>query len=301
MERIIVIVGFLGAGKTTLLKKLASQYFEAKWKPQVILNDYENANLDAQQLLDFLDLSQVKAISGSCICCSGISELRDEVNAIPQREYGVVLIEANGTTDACTLMEFLGVGLKSHFLPPIQISIVDVRNWQKRNFNNELEANQVQVSSLVILNHTRNISNERIKTVEAQILKLNPTAILLKWVDVNLETINKLYPSSHQGKKIDHQKTHWSSCSVDLPERFSSKRLQYVIDSLPASIIRVKGCTKLDKDSYYSLFERIPSGETYVRVYTGDLITGPKLLVIGPGSDPETLSQLIKSSCDYDH
>ena len=48
MEAIIVLVGFLGAGKTTLLRKLLEQLLEDKWDTKVILNDYENATLDAQ-------------------------------------------------------------------------------------------------------------------------------------------------------------------------------------------------------------------------------------------------------------
>ena len=74
MEAIIVIVGFLGAGKTTLLKRLTKEYFEKSWNPFIILNDYQNANMDSQQFLEFLGPDQVNALSGSCICCSGINE-----------------------------------------------------------------------------------------------------------------------------------------------------------------------------------------------------------------------------------
>ena len=154
MEQIIVIVGFLGAGKTTLLKKLTHEYLQNKWNPFIILNDYQNANMDSQQFLDFLEPSQVNALNGSCICCSGVTELRTQVNSIPERKNAVTLIEANGTTDACELMGFLGVGLKEQFLPPVQISVVDVKNWQKRGHNNQLESNQIQVSSLIVLSHT---------------------------------------------------------------------------------------------------------------------------------------------------
>ena len=49
MEAIIAVVGFLGAGKTTLLRHLITRYIDADWCPFVILNDYENAKLDAQQ------------------------------------------------------------------------------------------------------------------------------------------------------------------------------------------------------------------------------------------------------------
>ena len=163
MEPLIVIVGFLGAGKTTLLKKLLKEFMDNSWNPCVILNDYENAFMDSQQLLEFLSPDQVNALSGSCICCSGVTELRSQVNSIKKRERGVTLIEANGTSDACSLMGFLGVGLNEHFAPPVQISVVDAKNWQNRGFDNELEANQIQVSSLVILNHHENLRSRTIR------------------------------------------------------------------------------------------------------------------------------------------
>ena len=47
MEAIITVVGFLGAGKTTLLKHLIERFSDNGWNPFVILNDYENANMDA--------------------------------------------------------------------------------------------------------------------------------------------------------------------------------------------------------------------------------------------------------------
>lgn len=162
MEAIITVVGFLGAGKTTLLKHLMESYLEKDWNPFIILNDYENANLDIQQFVKQMNPKWVKPLNGSCICCSGIDELRNFVNRIPERTNGVTLIEANGTSDACSLMSFLGVGINERFAPPIQISVVDVKNWQKRGEHNELESNQIQVSSLIVLTHTEEASKERI-------------------------------------------------------------------------------------------------------------------------------------------
>ena len=296
MEPVIVIVGFLGAGKTTLLKKLIKGFLDDKWSPYIVLNDYQNALLDSQQLLEFLDPSQVNALHGSCICCSGVNELRSQVNSIPKRENGVTLIEANGTSDACALMGFLGVGLNDQFLPPIQVSVVDVKNWQDRGYNNELEANQVQVSSLIILNHTDGVEDHRIERVKGDISYLNPTAKIVLWDELNLKELIGLKPSDNTPNKMDHKKAHWSSCSVDLPDPISSESLKYVLEKIPDSILRVKGCTKLDDNDYYSYFERIPSGDVTVRPYHGDLITGPKLLVIGPGSDPEYLDKMVTES-----
>lgn len=298
MEQVLVIVGFLGAGKTTLLRKLTGEYLKNKYSPYIILNDYQNANLDSQQFLEYLEPSQVNALNGSCICCSGVTELRSQVNSIPKRDKAVTLIEANGTTDACELMGFLGVGLNEQFLPPVQISVVDVKNWQKRAHNNELEANQVQVSSLIVLNHLDSVDEERIERVKGDISYLNPTATIIPWDELDVNSLTSLSPSANTPKKMDHHKSHWSSCSVDLPNPLSSESLKFIIENIPESILRVKGCTRLDGDQHYSYFERVPSGDVSIRTYYGDLITGPKLLVVGPGSDPEFLESKVQQSLE---
>jgi G3E family GTPase len=292
-EPIIVIVGFLGAGKTTFLKKLVKDYLASDFSPYIILNDYENAKLDSQQLVELLDPNLIYPLNGSCICCSGVNELRQSVNEIPTRKNGITIIEANGTSDACKLMGFLGVGVREDFAPPVQVSIVDARNWQQRGEHNELEANQIQVSSLIILNFTDQVDKARLQTVREQIQELNPTAIIKEWNDLDALVLPQLQPSNNQAKAIDHLKSHWSSCSVDLPDPISTEKLNDVINRLPKSIIRVKGCTRLDNDEHYSYVERTPMGETAIRPFNGDLMTGPKLLVIGPGSNPDMLKKLL--------
>ena len=296
MEAIITIVGFLGAGKTTLLKYLIENYVEKGWNPYVILNDYENANMDAQHFREQLHINSIKPLSGSCICCSGIVELRDTVNRIPKRENGIVLIEANGTSDACTLMEFLGVGIKDRFLPPVQISVVDVNNWQKRGEYNELEANQIQVSSLLVLTHIEKTSIERKNMVIKDLKRLNPTIKIINIEDLNVLLLPEIVPSKNTAQKIEHQKAHWSSCSVDLPDLPSEEIILKICSLLPKSILRVKGCAKVGKQEKYTYFERKPDGEVKIRPFNGIPITGSKLLTIGPGSNPILLQNIVKST-----
>lgn len=293
MEAIVVIVGFLGAGKTTLLKRIVNTYLEMNWNPFVILNDYENADLDAQGFLDCLNPSQINALSGSCICCSGINELREQVNRVPPRDNGITLIEANGTTDAVGLMGFLGVGMQDHFMPPVQVAVVDVRHWQKRGYDNELEANQVQVSSVVVLNYADQAEIERLVQVEQDIRSLNKVAAIKKWNQLDIAALSKLDSNDETTTKMDHKKAHWSSCSVDFPDPINLQSLESIVSKVPKEILRVKGCTRIDKNEHYSHFERTPSGEVFIRSFNGTPITGPKLLTIGPGSDPEMLKALI--------
>jgi G3E family GTPase len=297
MEAIITVVGFLGSGKTTLLRHLINNYASKGYSPFVVLNDYENANLDAQQFLDQLDSNQVRALSGSCICCSGINELREFINRIPQRTKGITLIEANGTSDACSLMSFLGVGLNERFLPPIQISVVDVKNWQTRDENNDLEVNQIQVSSLIVLTHIENVSEERKNFVIKELNKFNPTAEILIMNEIDVTLLPKLLPSKNKFQKFDHLKAHWSSCSIDLPKLPNTSYIYDICNALPASIMRVKGCTQIGDKKEFIYFERTPNGKISIRPFNGVPITGSKILTIGPGSEPSLLEKVIKIVC----
>ena len=295
MEAIITVVGFLGSGKTTLLRHLINNYANKGYSPFVVLNDYENANLDAQQFLDQLDSKQVRALSGSCICCSGINELREFINRIPQRTKGITLIEANGTSDACSLMSFLGVGLNERFLPPIQISVVDVKNWQTRDENNDLEVNQIQVSSLIVLTHIENVSEERKNFVIKELNKFNPTAEILMMNEIDVTLLPKLLPSKNKFQKFDHLKAHWSSCSIDLPNLPHTSYIYDICNALPKTIVRIKGCTQIGDKKEFVYFERTPNGKVSIRPFNGVPITGSKLLTIGPGSKPSLLEKAIKN------
>lgn len=298
MEAIITIVGFLGAGKTTLLNHLVKSYSSLKWSPYVILNDYENASIDVGQLSDKLDPACIKALSGSCICCSGILELREYVNQIPPRVNGITLIEANGTSDSVQLMGFLGVGLEERFLPPVQVCVVDAKNWQNRQNNNELEANQVQVSSLLILTHIDKCDDYRVEIVRNELKALNPTASIITMDELDISRLPQLSPSSNKSTPLDHHKAHWASSSCDLPNILDPHTIADICDSIPDSILRVKGVTTIEGESHYTYFERVPDGEVTVKVYNGTPTTGQKLLIIGPGSSPELLEKVVTEAMD---
>lgn len=293
-ESLIGIVGFLGAGKTTLLKHLVRQCLDQDWDPYVILNDMENATLDAQQLVDDSMPAWIKPLAGSCICCSGIHELREFVNRIPERPKGITLIEANGTSDAVSLMGFLGVGVEERFHAPVQVTVVDVRHWQQRGEHNELEANQVQVASMIGLTHEEDVSEIRREEVLASLHEWYPSAQVLPASEINVQMLTDLTPSSNTSTAFDHHKAHIASCSADLPSLRDEASIHRLCAGIPASILRVKGCMQLEGEQGYTYFERGPDGEVFVRPLNGEPMTGPKLLIVGPGSNPALLEKVIR-------
>lgn len=292
-EAIITVVGFLGAGKTTLLRRLIGRYLKQGWSPFVILNDYENADMDAMQMVEQLSPKWIRPLSGSCICCSGIHELRGFVNSIPAREHGITFIEANGTSDACSLMGFLGVGIDDRFLPPVQVSVVDVKNWQQRGEHNELEANQVQVSSLLVLTHLDSVTEQRKAAVIEELKALNPVAEITEMDEMDETLLPQLSPSQNKAQPLEHLKAHWSSTSVDLPTLPDEASIRAICQALPVSLLRVKGCTQLGNDSHYTYFERTPDGTVSIKPFYGVPTTGAKLLTVGPGSEPDVLNKAI--------
>ena len=191
-------------------------------------------------------------------------------------------------------MTFLGVGLHKRFLPPIQISMVDVKNWQQRGEHNALEANQIQVSSVLILTHLKNVHSNRKAQVIRELKKLNPSAKVLNMNRLGALLLPELVPSKNRAQKFEHQKAHWASCSVDLPDIPNTASIHAICAALPKSILRVKGCTRIQGDLNFTYFERTPSGEVHIRPFNGIPITGSKLLSIGPGSTPALLENAIK-------
>ncbi len=125
---LVIIVGFLGAGKTTLLQRIIPILGKAGIRPRVILNDYEDATVDAARLstLDAL----VAPISGDCICCGSRDELFTTLVNMDVGPRSLVLIEANGTSDATELHDMLVLDQRlTSFTLPIQLTVVDVKRW----------------------------------------------------------------------------------------------------------------------------------------------------------------------------
>ena len=295
-ESVITLVGFLGAGKTTLLKYLEHAISANGGSPYIILNDYENAQLDAQQFADQIKNDRIKSLSGSCVCCTGLHVLREYVNDIPERKGGVTLIEANGTTDAVSLAGFLGTGLKDRFLPPVQFSVVDVVNWQRRGEHNELEANQIQLSSLIVLTHLEIASADRIAEVKASVRSINSKAKLVRIEEIDISTLAAFRPVDNTVEQIDHLKTHWASCSVSLPVFPNRNCIDMLCSKIPASILRVKACVQVQGEEGFTYFERTPDGKLTIRPLYGVPPMGPTLLTVGLGSDAVFLNGIIEET-----
>ena len=302
----LLITGFLGAGKTTLLRRLVPALIANGLTPRVILNDYENAAIDASTLA--LPDGLVVPVNGSCVCCDSIHELLQSMRDLPDQPAQHLLIEANGTSDPGNLIEHLLLdrAIKDRFAPLQHVAVVNVRRWQKRLWNNSLERMQVQSASHVLLTHEENQDPNRIKKVMVGIHALNPyagfiDAGFLSSLLANLpqaptrSTVQALLPheSPHHEHEHDHALAHgFLGAQFPLPDVVDRARLLSWVSNLPDRILRVKGVARFDREAgHLFLVERTDEhkwGATAFEFHPAAPVS-PCLVLIGVHLDEEAL------------
>ncbi len=248
---LVLIVGYLGAGKTTFLQRVVPALGARGVRPRVVLNDYQDARVDAARLaaLDAL----VTPISGDCICCGSRQELLDALVSLDQVPGSVVLIEANGTSDAAELHDVLALDPRlMAFSRPIQVTVVDARRWQKRWFDKRLEREQAETASHLWLNWCEGVAFSRIQTVAFEVASVNPGAqqtspadfadylagLVRSLADQAARTFTPR-PTAH---RHDHDgRHHFASLGVEFPAIVRRERLNAMVLEFANEIRRAKG------------------------------------------------------------
>lgn len=303
MRPMILLSGFLGAGKTTLLRELLGLLPSHQVSADVILNDYENADLDAETLQE--KVASIAPLSASCACCSGLDDLVNLAITARETRSDVLLIELNGTADPIPLLEtFTLLEPKLKFRPRWQVAVIDGRNFGQRGDYNELEIQQLQTASHYILSHTDSISKARREEVQSQVQHLNPHAsrTTVGRLSTSLATAvadsgplvlpHKKQNSSKQPRKRGHHLAHsFTGFRFLLPAQVRTEQMTDWLVSLPETVIRTKALvTVVEKPECRKLFERV--GLDFIPEPTEVPIIGkvpPSAILIGPKLEPEEL------------
>lgn len=248
---LVLIVGYLGAGKTTFLQRLIPALDARGVRPRVILNDYQDARVDAARLAALNAV--VTPISGDCICCGSRQELLDALVALDKTSGSAVLIEANGTSDAAELHDILALdpGLLG-FSRPIQVTVVDGRRWQNRWFDKRLEREQAETASHIWLNWLESVSIGRARAVRRDItarvggaVETTPDTFADELKDVveelSQEPARTLGVAPRRRSGHTHSRHHFASLGVELPAVVSRAALKALVLEFAPHIRRAKG------------------------------------------------------------
>jgi len=282
---LILIAGFLGAGKTTLLRALLPRLCGVGVRPHVILNDYENARVDAATIEGYSGL--VRPIAGTCICCGSQEELMQELREAPLTPESVLLLEANGTADTTEIIEILTADRRaSRYTLPVQVTVVDAHRWQRRGWNDRLERIQAQTAGYHLVTRLDQVTLDRRADVYRSLRTLAPGSrrvdpgefsediTALRSSSGSLPPRRFTRPRSGGGDPYrsaagdprrgrDHHATHhFASMEIPIPEPMESARLRELLESLPEEVLRIKGIARLLGFDHPVYFERTDAAES---------------------------------------
>lgn len=305
---LVLLTGFLGAGKTSCLRALLAALHPWQLRADVILNDYENALLDAETLRG--KAASIEAIAASCACCEGLDFLVDLSISANASRNDLLLIEVNGTADPVPLLEsftLLERKLRRH--PRWQICVIDSRHFGQRAAYRSLEELQLEAASHFYLSHTeeltifqRNLLYERIRAINPTASETTPQLMAAELARVTNRDMrllleqppqrkNKLFPK--HGRTISHQ---FTGCQILLPNSRPREAIWSWLAALPPSVIRAKALvTAEDEPGVRRLFERVG------REVMGDpleVAISPRVpasaILIGPSLDPDELLRITR-------
>lgn len=312
MTPLVLFVGFLGSGKTTFLKNLLPQLKTRGLEPCVIINDYQNARVDAEQLRELA--AEIGAISGDCVCCGSKDELLATLEKFQHGPKRLVLIETNGTTDSEQLIEMLSLepGLKKFSLP-IQLSVIDSQRWQKRFWHNALEREQARTASHLFLSRTDTVPATRIADVEKSLADhhVRGRHVTLETFADELVTLQQEalgagdrstepchecscghdhdhhhhHDHGHHHDHHHHARHHFSSLELALPATVSSKVFSQMLENLPDEVIRAKGIVRFkETPGEFFIFQKVDRSDTPQFFPAGQTprVNTPLILFIGP-------------------
>jgi G3E family GTPase len=304
---LIVIVGFLGAGKTTFLQNLVPALGAEGLSPSLLINDYQNARIDAERFRGVID--EVTALNGDCVCCGSRDEL---LAALEQFEHGtgrVLLLETNGTTDSEQLLETLAFNKDlKRFTPPIQLSIIDGQRWQRRFWHNAVEREQVGTATHLFISRTDIIAPERLASVEKSLDSLGIDAPVtdpgsfakeIASLPDTLQSPRSHKPHSHSHETEHHHhhaKHHFASCEIPLPAFVEKQAFEEFLNSLPEEVLRAKGLVIFREDpGEFQIFQKVGHDGPvhFFPIGQHPLIKEPVALFIGPQLPVELLQSRI--------
>ena len=164
MAKVDIFSGFLGAGKTTLIKKLVEEAYKGE---QVVLieNEFGEIGIDGGFLKD--SGIQINEMNAGCICCSLVGDFRTSLEQVLEQFHpDRILIEPSGVGKLSDIVE----AVERLDDPDLQLNgfttVVDAEKAKvyMKNFG-EFYNNQVEHASAIILSHTKDMAEDKLKAV----------------------------------------------------------------------------------------------------------------------------------------
>ncbi len=308
---VYVLNGFLGSGKTTVLINLLTYCKEKGFKAGVVLNELGETNVEGH----LLQGEQVVELLNGCICCTIQEDLKSTLDDFlrNQKEDSVdlLIIEGTGVANPLELIEALtDPNYVDNFDLQSIIGMVDASQYldYQSIFTSSKEVrkllqDQIQYSTLLLLNKTDLVSKSKLDKVEKQIRKTISSDVPIihtSFAKVEREELLKkrFYTIKSGHLHCDHE--HDESCGHNhqhnhatikaiklehLPPLDRSSLEKWHKD-LPKEIFRSKGIVHLVGSAGFFDFQ-YASRQLMLTQLTESPKVAPSIVIIGADFDEE--------------
>lgn len=249
----VILAGFLGVGKTTFLRSVVTELVRRGLRPRVILNDLENAGVDGATLRDLQ--TELAPVSGGCLCCETQDALIEALRTESESPYDVALLETNGTTDTGVLLEILSEAGLDHLGPPMQLTLIDAAKFERRDWMNAIEKEQLRTSSHLKVSKRDLVTPSRFEEVCRAVQSVAPAARFAEATDIADTIAAQLdeqsspsplrRPGALIGKTARPHRPHlphtFLSCQIEIPFPIDPAEMEAFLNRLPEQVLRAKG------------------------------------------------------------
>ncbi len=175
LPKLIVLTGFLGSGKTSFLSRFIEYQASRNGFVAVIQNEIGEKGLDGRLLGQHYAVAEVDE---GCVCCTLAGSLKAALSGILhdyQPDY--VVLETTGLANPANLLGEIA-DLEEHLVFSSITTLVDARLGVETLARYAVARDQVRLADAVLLNKVADAPDESVRTAEAAIRDLNPTAAI---------------------------------------------------------------------------------------------------------------------------
>jgi G3E family GTPase len=173
---VTVLTGYLGSGKTTLLNRILSEDHGKRYA--IIVNEFGEIGIDNDLIVESDE--EIYEMNNGCVCCTVRGDLIRVVEGLMRRpgRFDAILVETTGLADPAPVAQtfFMDDDVRAKTRLDAVVALVDAKHLPLRLKDSREAEDQIAFADVVLLNKTDLVSEEELKSVEATIRKINPSA-----------------------------------------------------------------------------------------------------------------------------
>ena len=183
---VTVLTGYLGAGKTTLLNRILTEQHGHRYA--VIVNEFGEIGIDNDLVVGADE--EVFEMNNGCICCTVRGDLIRIIEGLMKRrgKFDAIIVETTGLADPAPVAQtfFVDEDVSQRARLDAVVTVADAK-WLSERLKDAPEAkNQIAFADVILLNKTDLVDEAGLKSVEAQIRAINPSATIHRTVNCNV-------------------------------------------------------------------------------------------------------------------